>query len=113
MDGLAQAMKRVNNAEKKEYKQSNIQTYEGLSPHVFFDLGDYVDKMCADEEVKRAFNDQLNRTVLSKYTLDTFLSMYGTSGKYRVNVFTGMNTSAPSPLYRSAYEQTAWYQATN
>ena len=113
MDGLAQAMKRVNNAEKREYKQSNIQTYEGLSPHVFFDLGDYVDKMCADEEVKRAFNDQLNRTVLSKYTLDTFLSMYGTSGKYRVNVFTGMNTSAPSPLYRSAYEQTAWYQATN
>ena len=113
MDGLAQAMKRVNNAEKREYKQSNIQTYEGLSPHVFFDLGDYVDKMCADEEVKRAFNEQLNRTVLSKYTLDTFLSMYGTSGKYRVNVFTGMNTSAPSPLYRSAYEQTAWYQATN
>ena len=113
MDGLAQAMKRVNNAEKREYKQSNIQTYEGLSPHVFFDLGDYVDKMCADEEVKRAFNEQLNRTVLSKYTLDSFLSMYGTSGKYRVNVFTGMNTSAPSPLYRSAYEQTAWYQATN
>ena len=113
LDGLAQAMKRVNNADKKEYKQSSIQTYEGLSPHVFFDLGDYVDKMCADEEAKSAFNAQLNRTVLSKYTLDSFLSMYGTSGKYKVNVFTGMNTSAPSPLYRSAYEQTAWFKATN
>ena len=113
MDGLAQAMKRVNNADKKEYKQSSIQTYEGLSPHVFFDLGDYVDKMCADEEAKSAFNAQLNRTVLSKYTLDSFLSMYGTSGKYRINVFTGMSTSAPSPLYRSAYEQTSWYKATH
>lgn len=113
LDGLAQAMKRVNNADKKEYKQSSIQTYEGLSPHVFFDLGDYVDKMCADEEAKSAFNAQLNRTVLSKYTLDSFWSQYGTWGKYRINVFTGMSTSAPSPLYRSAYEQTAWYKATH
>ena len=113
LDGLAQAMKRVNNADKKEYKQSSIQTYEGLSPHVFFDLGDYVDKMCADEEAKSAFNAQLNRTVLSKYTLDSFFSQYGTLGIYRINVFTGMSTSAPSPLYRSAYEQTAWYKATN
>jgi hypothetical protein len=113
LDGLAQAMKRVNNAEKKEYKLSNIQSYEGLSPHVFFDLGDYVDKMCADEAAKSAFNEQLNRTVLSKYTLDTFLSMYGTSGRYKIDVFTGMSTSAPSPLYRSAYEQTSWYKATH
>lgn len=113
LDGLAQAMKRVNNAEKKDYKLSNIQSYEGLSPHVFFDLGDYVDKMCADEAAKSAFNEQLNRTVLSKYTLDTFLSMYGTSGRYKIDVFTGMSTSAPSPLYRSAYEQTSWYKATH
>ena len=113
LDGLAQAVKRVNNAEKKEYKLSNIQSYEGLSPHVFFDLGDYVDKMCADEAAKSAFNEQLNRTVLSKYTLDTFLSMYGTSGRYKIDVFTGMSTSAPSPLYRSAYEQTSWYKATH
>jgi hypothetical protein len=113
LDGLAQAVKRVNNAEKKDYKLSNIQSYEGLSPHVFFDLGDYVDKMCADEAAKSAFNEQLNRTVLSKYTLDTFLSMYGTSGRYKIDVFTGMSTSAPSPLYRSAYEQTSWYKATH
>ncbi len=113
LDGLAQAMKRVNNADKKEYNTSDIQTYEGLSSHVFFDLGDYVDKMCDDAEVKMAFDEQLNRTVKSKYTLDYFLSMYGTTGKYKVDVFTGMNTSAPSKLYRPAYEQTAWYKATH
>ena len=113
LDGLAQAMKRVNIAEKKEYKQSDIQTYEGHSSHIFFDLGDYVNKMCADEEIKNAFNEQLNRAVVSKYTLDSFLSMYGTTGKYKIDIFTGMNTSAPSSLYRSAYEQTAWYQATH
>lgn len=113
LDGLAVVMKRVNSANKKDYITNNIQFYEGQESHIFFDLGDYIDKMCADEEVKRAFNEQLNRTVLSKYTLDYFLSMYGNSGKYRVNNFTGMSTSAPSSLYRSAYEQTAWYKATH
>lgn len=113
LEGLAQAMKRVNNAEKKEYKQSDIQTYEGHSLHIFFDLGDYVDKMCADEDARKTFNEQLERTAISKYTLDTFFSMYGTIGQYDIEVFTGMNTSAPSSLYRSAYEQTAWYKATH
>lgn len=113
MDGLAQAMKRVNIADKKEYNQSDIQSYEGHSSHIFFDLGDYVDKMCADEVAKSAFNEQLNRAVVSKYTLDSFLSMYGTTGKYKIDIFTGMNTSAPASVYRSAYEQTAWYKATH
>lgn len=113
MDGLAQAMKRVNNANKKEYRPNDIQAYEGQSSHIFFDLGDYVDKMCADEVAKSAFNEQLNRAVVSKYTLDSFLSMYGTTGKYKINIFTGMNTSAPASVYRSAYEQTAWYKATH
>ena len=113
MDGLAQAMKRVNNAEKKEYRPNDIQAYEGQTSHIFFDLGDYVDKMCDDAEAKKAFDEQLSRTAISKYTLDTFFSMYGTMGQYDIEVFTGMNTSAPSSLYRSAYEQTAWYKATH
>lgn len=113
MDGLAQAMKRVNNANKKEYRPNDIQAYEGQSSHIFFDLGDYVDKMCDDAEAKKAFDEQLSRTAISKYTLDTFFSMYGKTGQYKVNIFTGMNTSAPSVLYRSAYEQTAWYKATH
>ena len=113
LEGLAQAMKRVNNAEKKEYRPNDIQAYEGQTSHIFFDLGDYVDKMCDDAEAKKAFDEQLSRTAISKYTLDTFFSMYGTMGQYDIEVFTGMNTSAPSSLYRSAYEQTAWYKATH
>lgn len=113
LDGLAQAMKRVNGANKREYNLNDIQFYEGQTSHIFFDLGDYVDKMCDDADAKKAFDEQLNRAVKSKYTLEYFLSMYGKTGKYKVNVFTGMNTSAPSLLYRSAYSQTAWYKATH
>jgi hypothetical protein len=35
------------------------------------------------------------------------------AGIVDLNTFCGISTSAPSALYRSAYEQTAWYQATN
>ncbi|MBR5138066.1 MAG: hypothetical protein IKV12_00780 [Alistipes sp.] len=112
LDGLAQAMKRVNNSTQKDYNIDDIQSYEGQSRHIFFDLGDYVDKMCDNAQAKKEFDEQLARTVISKYTLDGFYSMYGKSGVYDINAFSGVNTSAPSSLYRSAYQQTAWYKAT-
>ena len=112
LDGLAQAMKQVNNSTKKDYDIDDLQFYEGLLEHIFFDLGDYVDKMCDDEQVKKAFNEQLARTVISKYSLSKFYSSYGVRGVYDINTFTGISTSAPARLYRSAYQQTAWYEAT-
>ncbi len=113
MDALAQAMKRVNASAQKDYNTDDIQSYEGQLNHIFFDLGDYVDKAYGDNDAKKAFNEQLSRTVKSKYTLNSFYSRYGVNGVYDINVFTGMSTSAPSTLYRSAYEQTAWYKATH
>lgn len=113
LEGLAQAMKRVNTSAQKIYDVNKIQTYEGQRNHIFYDLGDYVEKMCDNESVKKSFIEQLDRTVISKYTLDKFYSRYGTSGVYDIDSFTGMSTSAPSSLYRSAYEQTAWYKATH
>ena len=106
-------MKRVKTKKKKIYDVNSIQTYEGQRNHIFYDLGDYVEKMCDNESVKKSFMEQLDRTVISKYTLDKFYSRYGTSGVYDIDSFTGMSTSAPSSLYRSAYEQTAWYKATH
>lgn len=112
LDGLAQAMKQVNNSAQKHYDIDDLQFYEGLVEHTFFDLGDYVDKMCDDEQAKKAFYEQLDRTVISKYSLDKFYSSYGIRGVYDIKAFTGISTSAPSRLYRSAYQQTAWYEAT-
>lgn len=114
---LASAMKRVNEAGVKEsFDPDEVQTYEGQSQHIFFDLGDYVEKMCTNESVAAAFRTQLKRTVVSKYTLDRFYSNYGyMSGYYAIdpNVYSGISTSAPSTAYRDDWEQTAWYKATH
>ena len=82
---------------------------------IFFDLGDYVNSACDDNAVKEAFNKQLNQTVIKKYTPERFYSAYPwrNSGICELETFCGISTSAPSVLYRSAYEQTSWYKATN
>ena len=116
LDALAAAMKKVNAAAKKDFTLSDVQAYEGHRDHIFFDLGDYVNKSCGDNSAAMAFRQQLNRTIKSKYTLDKFYSNYGyTSGYHLIDtdVYTGLTTSAPSEVYTSDYKQTAWYRATN
>lgn len=115
LDGLAAAMKSVNGSAKREYKLSDIQIYEGQTEHIFYDLGDYVNTMCDNQQVRDAFNRQLALTVIHKYTLASFLSDYGNRGIYPVdiNAYSGISTSAPSTIYRNEYKQTAWYKATN
>ena len=115
LDGLVTAMKSVNGSAKREYKLSDIQSYEGQTEHIFYDLGDYVNTMCDNQQVRDAFNRQLALTVIHKYTLASFLSDYGNRGIYPVdiNAYSGISTSAPSTIYRNEYKQTAWYKATN
>ncbi len=113
LDGLAQTMKSVNSSAQKDFHIDQIQTYEGQQSHIFFDLGDYVNKICDNESARKSFNEQLARTVISKYTLDSFYSRYGGSGVYKIKSFSGLSTSEPSSLYRSAYRETAWYKATH
>ncbi len=113
IDALAEIMKKINSGATKDYDRDEIQTFEGQSRHVFYDLGDYVDKMCDDPALKAEFDAQMDRTVPCKYTLDSFWSNYGSqSGRYPITVFSGLSTSAPSTVYRDDYAETSWYKAT-
>jgi hypothetical protein len=115
LDALAKAMKSVNSANKKEYNIADLQPFEQQTYHVFFDLGDYVDNMCDDANAKEAFDKQMNLTIVKKYTPERFYSAYPSrnAGICELTSFCGISTSAPSILYRSAYEQMSWYKATN
>lgn len=115
LDALAKAMKSVNSANKKEYNIADLQPFERQTNHVFYDLGDYVDNMCDDANAKEAFDKQMNLTIVKKYTPERFYSAYPSrnAGICELTSFCGISTSAPSILYRSAYEQTSWYKATN
>lgn len=115
IDNLAKAMKEVNNASKKDVALSSIQCYDGFNSHLFFDLGDYVDKTCTDEQVKSQFKAQLERTIPSKYTTKQFWAGYGNAGFYPINTktYSGITTSQPSLMYQSNLKETAWYKATH
>ena len=113
LDMLAAEMKEVNKSLMDDYDRSALQTYEGGSNHIFFDLGDYVDKVCTSDEAKSKFKAQMEKAVPTKFTLDTFWSTYIHSDHYPVTSFSGMSTSAPSILFRESYAQTAWYKATH
>lgn len=113
LEALAAEMKRVNLGAQREYNIDDLQFYEGQVRHIFFDLGDYVDAVCGNAQLKTSFQQQLDRTVVKKYTLDKYYSAYGVSGKYEITSYSGLNTSAPATVYVNDYKQTSWYKATN
>lgn len=113
LDALASAMKEVNKSLRADFDRNAIQTYEGGTNHIFFDLGDYVSKVCTNPKATSALLTQLQKSVPTKYTLDTFWSTYIHADHYPVTSFSGLSTSAPSVLLRSSYPQTAWYKATH
>ena len=69
--------------------------------------------MCGSTALKGDFNRQMEKTIIHKYTLDSYYSAYGKSGKYDITSFSGINTSAPAKVYVNDYKQTAWYKAIN
>ncbi len=113
LDALASTMKEVNKSLKSDYNRADIQSYEGGINHLFFDLGDYVDKVCNDESAKSRLKNQLQQTVSTKYAVDYFWTTYIDADFYPITSYSGLNTSAPSLLCRDSYYQTAWYKATH
>lgn len=113
LDALAAKVKAINNGKTKSYNISQIQSFEGQKDHVFFDIGDYMNQMCDDEQALKAFEQQLKLTIPTKYTLSVFWSNYGIAGEYPIRTFSGLTTSAPSVLYQNDYKETAWYKATH
>lgn len=116
LEPLAAAMKAINTAAAiTDYDPASLQTYEGQYQHIFFDLGDYVDKACGDAALKASFDEQLARCVPVKYTLPSFWSNYGTAGNYPIDTdaYSGLSTSAPAEIYRYEYTLTDWYKATH
>jgi len=122
MDALAQAVKRVNEAGTQEFDLNELQAYEGISSyynptHIFYDLEDYVRRSCADPDAVRAFSEQLDKTVSSRYHTEKFYSAYNGLAN-EINYYSGITTSAPMELdpesaYIEEWRQTAWYRATH
>lgn len=117
LEKLAQAMLRINTSGSREITLADIQSYEGLSSHLFYDLEDYVKQSCTDEQAVADFSAQLNKTVSSRYHTDGFYSAYN-KALNDINYYSGITTSAPilfddNTQYRDEWQKTEWYTATH
>lgn len=113
VEALRNATKEVVKSAIEEYNAASLQTYEGQPHHYFYDFGEWANVVATDSSAIDAFNAQLNKTVIAKYTLDSFYTAYGSYGTRPINVqvYSGVTTSAPSETLNTHWKETEWYKS--
>ena len=115
LKGLATVMKEIN--QKFDFDPlllDSIQPLDGYSPVMFFDFGDYVSKLCKDNDLLQKFMTQFDRAAPPQLRKNTpyYYSMSG--GKIKINAFSGVTISDPSVNAKTAEKNaTAWYKASH
>lgn len=119
VDGLANIMRDINAVYTLDDKQrDSIQVLDGFKPNIFFDLGDYVDKLCQDERMKATFKAQLAKVVRSKSVTDSIYSYiypYERPKFIKIKNFSGITISDPTLHVAPSrgLQQTGWWKATH
>ena len=96
----------------------SIQKLDGYYPAIFYDFGDYVDKLCEDENLKQAFNNCMDRLVPYKAHTDEYYTDLLMGGHtFRIETYSGITVSDPSVNtefgVKTSKTTTAWYKATH
>lgn len=128
LDALASIVKEINSSPYiNEVDTDQIQAYERLTNHIFFDLEDYMLAKCADSDLAARFLAQMELAFPSECRLhtDRFFANTGASASSAnsydayfttIEYYSGITTSQPSTqstTMTSQWEATAWAQATN
>ena len=113
LDALAAIVRDINLTQEFDYALlSDVQRMDGYNPPLFYDLGDYIAHLCADQNLLDAFNRQLELTV--PYKAHTAQYYSASNGFNDIRAYSGITTSAPSHNTRSVgLKKTKWYQATH
>jgi len=128
MDSLANVMALINKHDSatvvawgndtiaKPEWQYDLQYYDGLYPHVFYDFGEYVEYLCSNDSLLNVFKARLDKAVPYKYTTEKGYSDLNSYGYFTIHAYSGISTSEPSNSTGYVwpyYKQTAWYKATH
>ena len=117
LDSLANIMYSINTNDTifdSTYTDS-LQYYDGNSPKRFFDLVDYVDKLCTSDSLKTLFKNQMDLVVpYKRTTAKAYTNVY--FGRYfDINKYSGLSISDPTrdSSVQAALNTTSWYEATH
>lgn len=114
LDELAELMKTANSLYSlDESLLPEIQRMDGYTPVLFYDFGDYVKNLCADDSGFMAqFNSLLGNVVPYKAHTEEYYSAWIEA--VQINAYSGITTSEPSSnTCASSYKSTPWYKATH
>jgi len=118
LDSLAQCFKKI----VVEYKDSvpeldisEIQVFDRFRNHVFFDLGDVVEKLCPNLDYVAEFNQQLDKCV--QYKASTPYMFQGDYEEIKIDKYCGLSIYIPIRRYESSglnddYRMTEWSKVT-
>ena len=111
---MAEVMRRINRKfEIKSTQLRLVQTLDGYSPHVFYDMGDYVANFCDDQSLLNVFQQTLQAMVPYAMTTDVLYSEYS-KNTFVVNAFSGITISDPSTNDMAKNKQESnWYKSTH
>lgn len=117
LEALAAVMRRINERFPEGLSAGAIgelQSLDGYMPVRFFDMGDYVRRLCTDAELLAEFEAQLARTVPPAWHRHTPSYFSAPSSAYPIRTYSGITTSDPSVSdYTAVKTETQWWLATH
>ncbi len=94
------------------FNASSVQYLESYSPHLFYDLGHFVENFTTETE-RTSFEKQLGKTVLYSVCTPNILSVSGSGSHFiPVNHFSGLSIYIPGSYNLTTnafYHTTEWY----
>lgn len=97
--------------------RDSLQVLDGFdNGAIFYDLGDYVNRLCQDQGLKDQFKDQLKLVVRNTaYTDKLYSYLYFSERFIDVKTYSGITISDPSAnsIVLKSLDRTSWYNATH
>lgn len=117
VESLAETMQQINlRYTITEMQLDSIQSLDGLAPTLFYDMGDYVKKLCPDPNLYNLFTTKLAKVVLTTANTDSIYSrIYGFPSHKKLESYSGLTISDPSvhTVAIKGKEKTEWWKATH
>ena len=119
VEAMVDIMKEINaSTSLSTITESNIQSMDGYTPSIFYDMGDYVRKLAQNEPLLLAkFNSQLDRLVPEKRHTDAYYTSLRTAGFNIIPIqsYSGITISDPSTnqTVTNSLGSNRYYQTTH
>lgn len=113
LEALAEAARPLFATASAACDPERLQSYEGLSRHLFYDFLQYAEQVATDSRALDAFRKRFDEAFPpdARFHTPSFYSYYSRPDMRPIDYYSGVTCSAPSELYPEENGATEWWQA--